>query len=120
MTRSKRKHGYPADWPAIALARKARVFWCCERCNHRHDVDSGHVLTVHHLDGDKGNCEWWNLPALCQRCHLSIQGRIKMEQEFLFPELHSEWFEPYVVGRAAYLRGEVADEDAIHAELHNG
>lgn len=34
------------------------------------------ILTVHHLDGDKLNCRWWNLAALCQRCHLSIQGRV--------------------------------------------
>ena len=26
------------------------------------------VLTVHHLSGDKGDCRWQNLVALCQRC----------------------------------------------------
>ncbi|GAH88897.1 unnamed protein product, partial [marine sediment metagenome] len=33
------------------------------------------MLTVHHLDGNKANCEDWNLAALCQRCHLR-KGRI--------------------------------------------
>ena len=35
---------------------------------------SGHVLTVHHLDGDKANCTIGNLVALCQKCHLRIQA----------------------------------------------
>lgn len=29
------------------------------------------VLTVAHLDRDKDNNRFWNLAALCQRCHLS-------------------------------------------------
>ena len=38
------------------------------------------VLTVHHLDGDKGNSAWWNLAALCQVCHLQIQGKVEVSQ----------------------------------------
>lgn len=30
------------------------------------------VLTVAHLDHDKTNNRFWNLKALCQRCHLRI------------------------------------------------
>src|SRR5262245_6663119 len=40
------------------------------------------ILTVHHLTGDKADCRWWNLAALCQRCHLSVQGRVNMAQVF--------------------------------------
>lgn len=58
------------------------------------------ILTVHHLDGDPQNCEWWNLAALCQVCHLSIQGKVRMEQ--VWPFEHSEWFKPYVAGYLAY------------------
>src|SRR4051794_10918510 len=36
------------------------------------------ILTVHHLNGDKFDCRWWNLVALCQRCHLQIQGKVQM------------------------------------------
>jgi hypothetical protein len=66
------------------------------------------ILTVHHLDGNKGNCRWWNLVALCQRCHLQIQGKVKMERVYPWP--HSEWFRPYVAGYYAwtYLGQEIS------------
>lgn len=59
------------------------------------------ILTVHHLDGRKGNCRWWNLAALCQRCHLQIQGKVKMER--VWPWEHSTWFQPYVAGYYAFV-----------------
>lgn len=93
---------YPEDWPAVAQRIKAGAGWRCERCRHPHDRASGHVLTVHHLDGDKRNCADWNLAALCQRCHLSIQARVRMEQDFFGEILAvSEWFKPHLEG---YLR----------------
>lgn len=65
------------------------------------------ILTVHHLDGDKANCRWWNLAALCQRCHLQVQGKVRMER--VWPWEHSEWFRPYVAGYYAwtYLRDDL-------------
>jgi hypothetical protein len=54
------------------------------------------VLTVHHLDGEKANCRWWNLAALCQRCHLTIQGKVIMDRRWLHE--HSPWFRPYAAG----------------------
>ena len=89
---------YPANWPEISLAVKTMALWKCRRCRRSHDVASGYVLTVHHLDGDKANCEWWNLAALCQRCHLKIQARVNMNQMFMFG--HSAWMKPFVEGRA--------------------
>ena len=60
---------------------------------------TGYVLTVHHLDGNKANCADWNLAALCQRCHLKIQGRVKMEQLFMLEILPlSSWFQPHYEG----------------------
>lgn len=88
---------YPKDWPAIAIAVKETADWKCVRCGHRHDIENGFMLTVHHLDLNKSNCAWWNIPALCQKCHLQIQHKVVMEQPYMFP--HSEWFKPYV---AAY------------------
>ena len=67
--------GYPENWGEIAETIKDAAGWCCEHCGHQHDVESGHVLTVHHLDGDPANCREENLVALCQRCHLHWQGR---------------------------------------------
>lgn len=89
---------YPNDWPVIALRIKEAVGWKCERCRHPHDVESGHVLTVHHLVPDKALVADWNLAALCQRCHLSIQAHIDMFQE-IFPFIQiSEWFKPHLAG----------------------
>lgn len=90
---------YPTNWPEIAQRIKDKAGWKCERCNHVHDAPAGYCLTVHHLDGDKANCEDWNLAALCQRCHLTIQGRIKMEQMFMEDILKvSDWFKPHLEG----------------------
>lgn len=74
------------------------------------------ILTVHHLDGDKLNCRWWNLAALCQRCHLSIQGRVIMDRPWLFE--HSDWFKPYVAGYYAFTRlGEDLTRDEVTARM---
>ncbi len=74
------------------------------------------ILTVHHLDGDKANCQWWNLAALCQRCHLEIQAKVVMER--IWPHEHSEWFKPYVAGYYAhvYLAEDLA-RDQVDARL---
>lgn len=79
---------YPEAWPEIAARVKAEAGNRCIRCRHpaetathrvpcdelclRHDWRKQRMLTVHHLDGDKSNCRWWNLLALCQVCHLQI------------------------------------------------
>lgn len=74
------------------------------------------ILTVHHLDGVKANCRWWNLVALCQRCHLTIQGKVQMAR--VWPWEHSEWFQPYVAGfyAATYL-GEELTRSEVDARL---
>lgn len=95
---------YPDNWPDIALSIKIANDWKCERCKHENDFPSGHVLTVHHLDGNKANCEDWNLAALCQRCHLRIQGRVKMEQGFFEAVMPvSDWFKPHLAGYLASI-----------------
>jgi len=58
------------------------------------------ILTVHHLNGVKWDCRWWNLAALCQRCHLTIQGRVLLER--VYPFEHSDWFKPYAAGWYAF------------------
>lgn len=54
------------------------------------------ILTVHHFDGDKANCEWWNLMALCQRCHLIVQGRVNPNIPYFLE--HSDWAKIYIAG----------------------
>ena len=72
----------------------------CIRCGHPHDVSSGHVLTVHHFTGNKSENAWWNLMALCQRCHLTIQGRVNPFAPYFLE--HSDWAKPYVAGFYAW------------------
>jgi hypothetical protein len=71
------------------------------------------ILTVHHLTGDKRDLRWWNLAALCQRCHLQIQGRVNMAQ--VYPHEHSKWFRPYAAGyyAAMYLGEDLTREETI-------
>lgn len=52
------------------------------------------IGTVHHFTGDKADCGWANLLALCQRCHLTVQSRVNPNQPYMFE--HSEWIRPYV------------------------
>jgi hypothetical protein len=106
---------YPADWPQIAKAVKDAAGWRCVRCDRPHDPPqgNGHILTVHHLDMNKSNCRWWNLAALCFRCHGSIQTRVWLERPYvLFP--HSAWFRPYVAG---YYACRYAGLDLTRAEV---
>lgn len=96
---------------------------CDEQCRHgyAHTVDDGEggrlarwrILTVHHLDGNKANCRWWNLAALCQRCHLTIQGRVKLDREFIGE--HSDWFKPFAAGWYAwkYEHRDISRDEAM-------
>lgn len=97
----KHRSQYPLDWAQIAERIKAKSGHKCERCGTPHGPPPA-VLTVHHLDGNKANCDDWNLAALCQVCHLKIQGRVKMDQLFFLDVLPmSDWFKPHYAG---YLR----------------
>jgi len=81
---------YPENWPEIAQDIKDRAGWRCEHCRRPHDPQTGYTLTVHHLDGDKANCAYSNLVALCQRCHLRIQASY-MPGQLSF--IRYEWME---------------------------
>lgn len=69
------------------------------------------VLTVHHLNGIKHDCRWWNLVSLCQRDHLYIQSKVRMERPW--HDEHSEWFKIYAAGYYAwaYLSEELTREE---------
>ncbi len=81
---------YPDNWEGIASLIKDLAHRTCEGCNHPHDVATHHVLTVHHLDRDKANCDYANLVALCQRCHLSVQASYMPGQQWL-PGTQPRW-----------------------------
>lgn len=107
---------YTEDWPEIARQTKEDAGWRCIRCDHPHDPPNGYTLTVHHLNGDKGDNVWFNRAALCQRCHLSIQSRVVMDRMWMLE--HSDWFKPYAAGHYArkYL-GEVLSREEVEARL---
>ena len=106
---------YPPDWPEIAKACKDAAGWKCVRCDHRHDPENGYTLTTHHLDLNPANCAWWNLAALCQRCHLTIQSKVIMERYWMFE--HSAWFKPYVAGYYAAQNNLPDDRAYVIAHL---
>jgi len=101
---------YPRRWKRIAERVKRLNGYRCERCGHLSlpatpilPCDSGckhlrdgkrRVLTVHHLDGNKSNVRLWNLAALCQVCHLVIQGRVAFHQTWPWP--HTPWMARHV------------------------
>ena len=79
---------YPEDWKETAQRKKDLVGWKCEKCGHPHELESGHVLTVHHINGLPYDNRDDNLVALCQRCHLRVQSKavgIRSRQLKLFP-----------------------------------
>ena len=103
-----RKDKYPPEWPAVANQVKENAGWKCERCGVKHG-HAPNVLTVHHLDGNKGNLERWNLAALCQRCHLRIQARVDWYQDLLDGK-HSEWLAIHVQGYNDWARSKGKQE----------
>jgi len=107
---------YPANWPAIANQVKELAGWHCIRCGHKHQVKGGYTLTVHHADMDPSNSAWWNLLALCQRCHLSFQNRVILKRGYM--QKHTPWFLPYVAGYYAWaFLGHTLPREEIEANL---
>lgn len=79
---------YPPAWISGDIQRDicTRANWTCEHCgmefppgdtravSARNRDGKPSILTVHHLDGNPANCDWSNLLACCQACHLHIQA----------------------------------------------
>ena len=86
------------------------------RDRRQHGCAVAHPDRLHHLNGGKLDCRWWNLAALCQRCHLRIQGRVVMAR--VWPWEHSDWFKPYVAGYyASVYLGEELDREQTQERL---
>jgi len=52
----------------------------CQICGRHESQNGGEALSVHHIDGNKKNCEPSNLVALCRACHSRTYGRITNER----------------------------------------
>jgi len=100
-----------ADWLEISALRP--IGELIAECGGQPHEAEWRILTVHHLDGDKANLAWWNLAALCQRCHLEIQAKVVLER--VYPYEHSDWFKPHVGGFYAksYLRLDLTREEVM-------
>ncbi len=106
----------PVGWPTTPadILREDREGF---RQARTYEVDAAwRILTVHHLRlgaEAKRDLRWWNLCALCQRCHLQIQGKVQMER--IWPWPHSPWFRPYAAGWYAftYLGEDLTREQTI-------
>ncbi len=94
----------------VAFQRAPSV--CDELCSHPPEPDrvaayigrgdhlaKQRMLTVHHLDLNKSNCADWNLAALCQGCHLTIQAKVHFDQAYQFD--HTPWMQWHVDGMEA-------------------
>ena len=92
------RNDYNADGKEKRREARERAGNKCIRCNS--PSVPGRILTTHHFDVDKSNDEWWNLLALCQVCHLQIQGRVDPEMPWFLE--HSEWLKTYVAGFYAW------------------
>jgi len=105
------KNSYNPDGKEKRRAAREAAGNKCIRCGSPYVT--GSILTTHHFDGDKANYEWWNLMALCQVCHLQVQGRVDPETPFFLE--HSEWAKPYVAGFYAwkYEGRKISREDAM-------
>jgi 5-methylcytosine-specific restriction endonuclease McrA len=105
---------YPPNWREIALDTKRAAGFRCIRCNHIHDIESGHMLTVHHFDGNKSNCAYWNCMPLCQKCHLSVQARVNPQIPYFLE--HSPWAKIYIAGFYAfkYEGRQITRQEAEH------
>ena len=113
--RAAMKQGYRRDWPLVARKAKQKAGWCCERCGHPHDPRHGHMLAVHHLDGDKHNCDPANLAPLCQRCHLHVQAKFDPRQTILQLPMFDEYVEePWMAERRRRYREVFGRRDRDH------
>ena len=88
------RNDYNDDGKAKRKEARERAGNKCIRCGS--PSVPGKILTTHHMDGDKSNDEWWNLLALCQVCHLHIQGKVDPNTPYFLD--HSDWIKPYIAG----------------------
>ena len=101
---------YNADGKEKRRLARESVGNKCIRCGS--PSVPGKILTTHHFDGNKSNNAWWNLMALCQRCHLTIQGRVVPDIPYFLE--HSDWAKPYVAG---FYAKKYLDLDLTRAEV---
>ena len=59
---------YPKNWGSISAAFRKERRYKCEICGVDCRDHPG-LTDAHHINGDKGNCNYKNLQCLCKYCH---------------------------------------------------
>ena len=77
---SKDQESYPSEWTSeLKEEIRVRDNRQCQRC-HTDETELRRKLDVHHIDGDKQNCQRDNLISLCQSCHLISEYENQLTQ----------------------------------------
>jgi len=84
------KRKYPKSWAKMSRIVKFLSKNRCENCGAEDNRESGHLLTVHHLNFNTFDNRYSNLVALCQRCHLFFTGCFHPAQLWLF-DVKPDW-----------------------------
>lgn len=69
------------EFRAVDAKHSVAVFQCLKDLRGPNATFTRIVLTVHHIDGDPTNNERNNLVALCQRCHLQADARLRKQRK---------------------------------------
>lgn len=59
---------YPENWREISASYREYKNWVCEKCGKDFSENRA-MLDTHHKNGNKSNCHYYNLEALCKNCH---------------------------------------------------
>lgn len=59
---------YPTNWNKISRNYRTFKNWTCEKCGV-HLINHTDLLETHHINGQKNECQYSNLMALCADCH---------------------------------------------------
>lgn len=59
---------YPSNWMLISKRYRESKRWACEECGVNL-INNKDLLHTHHINGQKNDCHYSNLKALCIGCH---------------------------------------------------
>lgn len=71
---------YPKNWKKISRNYRAFKNWTCEKCGV-HLINHTDLLETHHINGQKNECQYSNLMALCADCHSKMPMHSHMSND---------------------------------------
>ena|SRR3990167_8652969 len=67
---------YPSGWDSIKREVRIRDDHFCLNCSTA-EFGANRAPDVHHIDGNKQNCDLGNLVSLCRKCHALAENNMK-------------------------------------------